>query len=248
MNINKETFTSEDAYVARDNEIKKSTKEYLDNCVDYILMHKGTKHPFLLSYADKGLSNDKSKILYLETLGYFSYLPFYVAGIAQLTRDEAVLRSIGFNVMDELGKKTSHTEMYYNFLVKKGITEKEIKEYRCSPSTKALNNGIRSLYNTLPLETALGALFADETMSAYMVEQYNNGLIKEGVSKKDRFFWELHMKVEVGHSNAVFNVMSPYLDSNNGKEKFDEGIEQYMYLMNQYWNGIEKLIEGLSND
>mgnify|MGYP006141627685 CR=1 FL=1 len=44
-------------------------------------------------------------------------------------------------------------------------------------------------------------------MSASMVSKYNDGLIKEGVSDRGRFFWTLHMEVEVGHSNAVFNVM-----------------------------------------
>jgi pyrroloquinoline-quinone synthase len=83
-------------------------------------------------------------------------------------------------------------------------------------------------------------LFADEAMSASMVSKYNDGLIKEGVSERGRFFWTLHMEVEVGHSNAVFNVMEKHLQTPQERRLFAEGIEQYLHLMEVYWDGIER--------
>ncbi len=136
----------------------------------------------------------------------------------------------------------SHLEMYYDFLRKRDISEETIQEYECLASTKTLNEGIKNLYSTMPVERALGALFADETMSAYMVSKYNEGLILEGVSEEDRYFWELHIKVEVGHSNSIFNIIAPYIQNEEGKRLFDEGIKLYLYLMKQYWDGIEVLV------
>jgi len=52
---------------------------------------------------------EDSKVLYLETLHYFKYLPFYVCAMANITRDEAVLRTIAFNARDELGESRSHS-------------------------------------------------------------------------------------------------------------------------------------------
>lgn len=241
--ITNETFKSDTAYVTRNHEVAVDLGAFMDNKISEILTHRGLEHPFLNHYSKFGLSSEQSKLLYLETLNYFKYLPFYVCGISTITRDEAVLRAIAFNARDELGQTKSHSDIYREFLSRKGITQSEIDEYRCLPSTTALNDGIRALYSTPPLQKALGALFADEAMSAGMVAKYNSGLIAEGVSERDRGFWTLHMEVEVGHSNAVFNVMGPHLKTETERMLFGEGIDQYMHLMEMYWDGLAELID-----
>jgi pyrroloquinoline quinone (PQQ) biosynthesis protein C len=247
MSISADTFKAKAAYVVRDQDVGESARSFMDGQIDFILKNRATVHPFLENYAKNGLPTEMSKILYLETLGYFKYLPFYVCGMSTITRDEAVLRSIAFNARDELGQTKSHADIYHEFLLKKGISEQEIKEYVCLPSTKALNDGIRALYSTPPLQKALGGLFADEAMSASMVSKYNDGLIKEGLSARERGFWTLHMEVEVGHSNAVFNIMEPHLQTSTERDLFVEGVHQYLHLMEIYWNGIEYKIKSLTN-
>lgn len=240
MKITNEKFESDSAYVLRDKWAGLGYTEFMNQQVEYILTHRGTEHPFLNSYAEFGLEPNESKTLYLETMHYFKHLPFYVCGISTITRDEAILRSIAFNARDELGETYSHSDMYRQFLLKKGITALEIEDYQCLPSTQSLNDGICALYSRPPLQKALGALFADETMSASMVGKYNQGLIKEGLGDTERYFWTLHMEVEVGHSNAVFNVMEKHLQTENEREQFVVGIDQYLHLMEIYWDGIAK--------
>jgi pyrroloquinoline-quinone synthase len=245
--ITTETFKSDTAYVKRSQNVDAVLSEFMDQKIVAILKHRGLEHPFLNRYAKHGLPLEKSKLLYLETLHYFKYLPFYVCGISTITRDENVLRSIAFNARDELGVTKSHSDIYHEFLIHRGISENEIQDYKCLPSTTALNDGIRSLYCTPPIQKAMGALFADEAMSAGMVAKYNSGLVAEGVSKKERGFWTLHMEVEVGHSNAVFNIMEKHLQTEENRKLFSSGIEQYMHLMEMYWNGIEDLIDDGKN-
>lgn len=247
MPITNTIFKEKSAYVARCVDVNTRAQEFMDDQITFILQHRATTHPFLAHYSKHGLPAQASKVLYLETLHYFKYLPFYVCGISAITRDEAVLRAIAFNARDELGLSKSHADIYRDFLLKKGISEQEINDYQCLPSTQALNDGIRALYSTLPLQKALGALFADEAMSASMVAQYNDGLIKEGLSERDRSFWILHMEVEVGHSNAIFNVMEPHLESQAEQLAFVDGINQYMHLMEVYWDGIASKIQGLQH-
>lgn len=242
MSVTLNTFKN-NAYVNRAVTLEVNLESFMDEKVVQILKHRGLEHPFLNRYAENGLPPDKSRILYLETNYYFQYLPFYVCGISAITRDEDILRTITFNAGDELGKVRSHSDLYREFLNKKGISDKEIKQYVCLPSTTALNNGIHHLYSNLPIQKALGALFADETMSAAMVVKYNNGLIQEGLTEKERLFWTIHIRVEVGHSNAVFNVIKKYLNTEEDKKLFNEGINQYMYLMERYWDGIANLME-----
>lgn len=244
MSVTQETFQSQAAYVIRNKVVDLDLKLFMDEQIGYILNHRATEHPFLNAYAEHGLPPERSNVLYLETLHYFKYLPFYVCGISTITRDEAILRAVAFNARDELGETHSHSDMYRKFLLDKGISQYQIDVYKCLPSTQALNDGICALYSKPPLQKALGGLFADEAMSASMVSKYNEGLIKEGLSDCERFFWTLHIDVEVGHSNAVFNVMEKHLQTAEERRLFTEGIEQYLHMMEVFWNGIETKLNG----
>src|SRR5579864_4659431 len=124
--ITNETFKSETAYVPRDHGVAVDLGSFMDEQIREILKHRGLEHPFLNRYAKNGLPLPQSKLLYLETMHYFKYLPFYVCSIATITRDEAVLRTIAFNARDELGQTKSHSDIYREFLIRKGITEQEI--------------------------------------------------------------------------------------------------------------------------
>jgi pyrroloquinoline-quinone synthase len=239
-------FTADDAYVSRKH-IDAGVETFMNEMTNYIINHRALEHPFFNYYAINGLPKEAGKLLYKETRFYFTMLPYYIATIAGLvdTDDAAgnnVLRFIAFNAQDELGEEYAHSDMYKDFMRNYGITDEELSRYRPLPSTTALNEGIRTLYSTRPLVRALGALFADETLSAGLVSKYNEGLEKEGFSAEERYFWTLHCEWEVGHSNAVFNIVEPYLNTPNDYEMFKEGIDQYLYLMEGYWDGIEKLI------
>lgn len=247
VKLDTEVFLSETAYVTREKLINADIANFVDQKMNYILEHRAIEHPFFNYYAVNGLPEEKSKILYHETRHYFKYLPYYICGIASLVEDDDsagndVVRFIAFNAQDELGESYSHSDMYKDFMFKKGITEDELKNYRPLPSTIALNEGIRVLYQTRPIARALGALYADETLSASLVSKYNEGLKAEGLSEEDRYFWTLHCEWEVGHSNAVYNIVEPYLQTEQDRRAFSEGIDQYLFLMEKYWDGIEQML------
>ena len=65
----------------RDDAVCVDAQEFMDEQIELILSHRATRHPFLEAYAQKGLPAEASTILYLETLHYFKFLPFYVCGI-----------------------------------------------------------------------------------------------------------------------------------------------------------------------
>lgn len=247
VKLDSNVFKLDTAYVKRDSAVDSQVAAYVDEKMEYILNHRAIEHPFFNHYAKNGLSPEKSKILYLETRHYFKLLPYYICGIASLLKDDEtaendIVRFIAFNARDELGEDYSHSDMYKDFMYKKGITREELQNYRPLPSTIALNEGIRVLYSTQPVARALGALYADETLSASLVSKYNEGLKAEGLSEQDRYFWTLHCEWEVGHSNAVFNIVEPYLQTELDRAAFSEGIDQYLFLMEKYWDGIEQLL------
>ncbi len=227
----------------RDKTISEEVTKYLDSQVERLLAHISVNHPFLTWYAENKVSELQEKQIYLETNTYFKHLPFYVANISTITRDEAVLREVLNNSIDELGTKKSHADLYSEFLTMMGITETDIASYTPLDSSVALNDGIRKIYNTPPLEVALGAIFADETQSAVMCSKYNEGLKFQGHDKKTRFFWELHIEAEIGHSNSIYNILANYVDTPEGREKFEEGMDSYLILMEKFWDNVEQLVK-----
>ena len=227
----------------RNQDISDEVTQYLDSQVERLLAHVSVNHPFLNWYAQNKLTKQQEMQLYLETNAYFKYLPFYVANISTITRDEAVLREVLNNSIDELGSKKSHADLYDEFLAMLDISQEEIDNYVPLESSVALNDGIRHIYNTPPIEVALGAIFADETQSAVMCAKYNEGLKNQGHDKKTRFFWELHIEAEIGHSNSIYNILANYVSTADGREKFEKGMNYYLDLMEKFWDNVEKLIK-----
>lgn len=219
---------------------------YLDGLVGKILAHRGVDHPFLNGYRARRLTPDQERNLYLETYYYFRHVPFYICSMCTLTRDEAVMRQILSNVSDEFGLSGTrpHSEIFRDFLARLGVGPADVEAHRCLPSTDALNRGIQALYTTPPFAKALGALFAEETQSAAMVEKYHAGLEHQGHGEDARYFWLLHIRAEVGHSNAVYNCIFPYLQTAADRELFERGIAEYMALLENYWDGVERLLGG----
>jgi len=217
------------------------TKAYLDNLLIRIANHRAVEHPFLNYYREHALSKNQERVLFSECYYFFRFLPFYITGIAIKTRDEMILREIVLNVVDEVGQDPTHSSLYRDFLTRIGIDVDDVRKYQPMEATRKLDEGIRILYSESPLIRSLGALYADETMSSIMVSKLNDGLANQGYDKSTRNFWLLHIDVEVGHSNSVFNAISPYIEVQENRERFEKGAFDFLGLVNDFWDGVAEL-------
>jgi len=244
MIVSSEDFkTNEFDVPQRNDNIPQEIRNYLDSQVDRLLAHVSVNHPFLTWYGENKLTEKQEQQIYLETNTYFKHLPFYVANISTITRDENVLREVLNNSIDELGTTKSHSDLYLDFMGKMGISNEHIESYIPLASSIALNEGIKDVYNTPPLEVALGAIFADETQSAVMCSKYNEGLKFQGHDEKTRFFWELHVEAEIGHSNSIYNILANYVKTPEGRKEFEKGMDHYLNLMEIFWDNVEQLVK-----
>jgi len=50
-------------------------------------------------------------------------------------------------------------------------------------------------------------------------------------------------QVEVGHSNSVFNAIFPYIKEENTKELFEAGLNEFLDLVENYWDGVDHLLK-----
>lgn len=223
-----------------------AVQRYLDEQLQRILKNRGVDHPFLHWYRDNALTPQQERVVYLETACYFRHVLFYICSICTLTRDESILREVLANVRDELGTEKSHSELFGEFLRSIGISAEDEVSYQPLETTHALNQGIFEIYTTPPLLRALGGLYAEETQSAAMVAAYNAGLLNQGYSAEIRHFWTLHIEAEIGHSNSVFNCIHPYLEDPENQRVFERGIDDYMKLLENYWDGVQARVLGLA--
>ncbi|CAO5159041.1 4-chloro-allylglycine synthase [Frankia sp. AiPs1] len=219
-----------------------SVKKYLDDLLVRIASHRAVEHPFLNHYRDRALTREQERHLYAECYYFFRYLPFYITGMAMKTRDEAILREIILNVADEVGSEKTHSTLFENFLASINIDLDFIRDYQPLDVTIELNERIRHLYTECAIEKSLGALYADETMSSIMVSKLNDGLRNQGYDERTRHFWTLHIDVEVGHSNSVFNAIAPYVHSAETRQEFEAGTYDFLAHVERYWDGVQNLV------
>jgi pyrroloquinoline quinone (PQQ) biosynthesis protein C len=217
-------------------------KVYLDGLLERIATHRAVEHPFLNAYRSQKLSPEQERRLFCECFYFFRNLPFYITGMAIKTRDEMILREIVLNVVDEVGEDPTHSTLYADFLRRIGISAEEVEQYGPLDVTLRLNDGIRRLYTEMPIVHALGALYADETMSSIMVSKLNDGLANQGYDETVRHFWLLHISVEVGHSNSVFNAIAPYVTSQEARAQFEAGAFEFLGLVEDYWDGVQQIV------
>lgn len=217
-------------------------KEYLDHVLARITEHRGVEHPLLNAYRTTALDPRQQRVFFSECHYFFRHLPFYIMGMAMTTRDEMILREIVLNVVDEVGSDPTHSTLFAGFLADLGITRDDLDGYEPLEATQQLNDGIRRLYTESSIHKALGALYADETMSSVMVSKINDGLDNQGYDERTRHFWRLHIDVEVGHSNSVFNAIAPYVGSAATRQEFEEGAFEFLELLESYWDAVQRLV------
>jgi len=219
-----------------------AVKDYLDRMLARIAAHRGVEHPLLNAYRTTALDPRQESHMYSECYYFFRYLPFYITGMAIKTRDEMILREIILNVADEVGSDPTHSTLFAGFLARIGLDKDHLSHYQPLDVTGRLNDGIRRLYTESSIHKALGALYADETMSSIMVSKINDGLRNQGYDEDLRHFWQLHIDLEVGHSNSVFNAIAPYVESAAARAEFEEGAFEFLGLVERYWDGVQQLV------
>lgn len=242
--VSLETFQNAEAMDVRQR-IQLDNKEvqaYLDEKTQYVLNHRAVQHPLLTYYTKNAFTKEQERKFYLECYYYFQYEPFYIAGMANNTRDYRVLKEVILNVADEVGGEVPHSVLFSRQLNMIGISNEDIESYKCLPSTTAINKGAEAIYTNPPIERNLGAMFADETMSAVLAGQFNAGLENQGYDEVVREHWLHHIAVEVGHSNNAYNAIAPYVEDTQGREIFNQAIEDYLTLLENYWDGVDSIV------
>ncbi|MFD7668594.1 iron-containing redox enzyme family protein [Streptomyces sp. NPDC059788] len=217
-------------------------KAHLDGLLVRITRHRAVEHPLLNTYRSTPFDPRQERLFYSECHYFFRHLPFYITGMAMMTRDEMILREIILSVADEVGTDPTRSTLFARFLARLGIDREHLDRYEPLEVTQQLNDGIRRLYTESSIYTALGALYADETMSSVMVSKIDDGLRNQGYDEPTRHFWTVRVDTEAEHGNSVCNAIAPYVGSADTRQEFEAGAFEFLELVERYWDGVHQLV------
>ncbi len=225
-------------------------RSYLDTIESRVLSHRGLRHPIFRHIRIHKLEEHEQRTIFLEFYFFIRHLPNYIAGLAANTFDERLFRAIIANLFEEVGenKKKSHLTLYREFLRLLHISNEEIHDYQCLESTTALDLGVKQLYLNEPGCTALGAIYAIESMSGEMVEGLHEGLRSQGHGQKTCYFFLLHMVSEQGHADEIKNIAGKFLLNDDNRMDFERGVFQVMELLENFWDGVYGRCASASNE
>jgi pyrroloquinoline-quinone synthase len=219
-----------------------ATKVYLDNLLVRIARHRAVEHPFLNSYRTTKLNPDQEFRLFAECFYFFRHLPFYMSGTPMVPPDELIVNQIVFTRAGKVQQAPAHPTLYEEFLGRIEIAVDRVEQYRPLDATVQLNDGIRRLRTESPISVALGALYADESMSSIMVGKINDGLTNQGHDEDTRYLWALHITQEVGLANSVFNSIAPHVGTAQTRAQFETGAFAFLSLIEAYWDGLQQVV------
>jgi pyrroloquinoline-quinone synthase len=208
---------------------------------EYILNHRGVNHPFLLWFS-RNTDRAHNQHIFKEFYCFIRFLPFYIAGMSLNTRDERILREIVVNVAEEVGGRDlmPHLDIYRKFLDSIGVSVESLEKYECHENTKRIDEGIKKLYTQSDIMKSMGAMYALETMSSKMVSSLNDGLSAQEFDAEVRLFFAMHIAAEIGHSNGVYNTVGNYLKDPAKALLFNDGVEEFMGLIEGFWEGVSQ--------
>jgi pyrroloquinoline-quinone synthase len=211
----------------------------------FVLEHRGTRHPFLLSYRDAGLRAEATRMCFLEFYQFINDYPFYLSILGGRMQYMEFLREISRIMADEVGafQGKPHLTIYREFLRALGIAEDEIDSYQPLPTSVAMNQHVRNAYTQRPLAEAAGTLFGLETMASDMMDCLNEGLRASGYGAEVRHFFEIHVSLEKNHSDEGFAAARPLFRGDaatraRNEALFEKGVQDFMERLDGFWTAI----------
>ncbi len=210
----------------------------------FVRGHPAINNDFLSRFA-KGEISEKEFLAFSKEFFHFSRtFPAILANLLVNTADEKEAFELTKVLTSELGDgdpKMRHELLYRRFLRSIGVEPRDVVIQRMRPSTEALIDGLKNLYNGRDHSRALGASFGLENMAIPMWDQLIPGLNhvrKSRLTKMDIEYFTFHRELETQHEDAMEEV-SNALDNDPAIQKsFKKGASESLDLLLGFWKGL----------
>ena len=162
------------------------------------------KHPFYVAWSKGELPIETLRTYAGQYYQFEANFPRYVAAAYARLPDPADRRVLLDNLVDEEGRSPTHPELWLDFAKGIGAAPKAVRAARATPSTRALLNAYENEALGGSAASALGALYAYESIFPEVAAEKSRGL-RAFYGVRDRStheFFRVHTVADVEHSAA----------------------------------------------
>jgi len=201
-------------------------------------------HPFFQTFRKGLYSRQSLKPIFRELYILFLEIPKANLCLASNVEHPVVIESIRTHMIVELGAeepdRATHLTLYRRFLYALGLTRAELDGYSGLASSRAMSEGLRFMSEFEEPEIAMGGFLCTETIAAPVQAALYEGLkTYPDLREEDLYYFALHSRIEVEHSDMVCDYLTPFMETEVGREKIREGARRLAKIYANYWSGIE---------
>jgi pyrroloquinoline-quinone synthase len=171
------------------------------------------KHPFYVAWSKGELTLDTLRHYAGQYYQFESNFPRYVAAAYARLQNPGDRRVLLENLVDEEGRSPTHPELWLDFAKGIGAAPSKIRNARPTAGTKALLQAYETEAVRGSAASALGALYAYESIFPEVAAEKSRGLRAfYGVSDAATHeFFRVHTVADVEHSAAERKILASVL-------------------------------------
>jgi pyrroloquinoline-quinone synthase len=195
------------------------------------------KHPFYQAW-----SNGEVEMATLRSYAgqYFQFeqnFPRFVAAAYSRVADVAGRRALLDNLVDEEGRDPTHPELWLRFADALGVPRSDVVDARWNPATRRLLACYERLAVRGTAGSALGALYAYESIFPAVAAEKALGLAKfYGIEAPRALeFFRVHESADVAHSGAERALLTAELSKGAAEA---QGVERAVESTVDAWWGF----------
>ena len=171
------------------------------------------KHPFYVAWSKGELTLDTLRHYAGQYYQFEAYFPRYVAAAYARLTDPADRRVLLENLVDEEGRSPTHPQLWLDFAKGIGAKAASVRSARPTAGTRALLQAYESQAVGGSAASALGALYAYESIFPEVAAEKSRGLrayygIQDPTTHE---FFRVHTVADVEHSAAERRILASVL-------------------------------------
>jgi pyrroloquinoline-quinone synthase len=202
------------------------------------------RNAFYNTFKSRRLDRATLKNVFQQYYYYIRTFPRILAGTSHNVESELVRMKLARTVVSELGDNVGqpHFIMFERVLQAVGVTLDDWKTTTHIPEAVELVEGLRRLFLKMPTNYAIGAHYVIEDIGMPMITALYEGFRPyPGWTVEDYGYFYLHMLVETEHVEWIREALIEAASDAAARAQIEEGARQVIALLNQFWDGLNRL-------
>jgi pyrroloquinoline-quinone synthase len=195
------------------------------------------KHPFYQAWSHGEVSLDTLRSYAGQYYRFERNFPKYVAAAYARVDDPAGRRALLGNLVDEEGRDPTHPELWLRFAEGLGVSRADVEQAPAAPATRRLLATYERQAVRGTAGSALGALYAYESIFPEVAAEKARGLAKFYGVTGDRAleFFRVHTAADVEHSDAERRLIAAEL-ARGSPDRVERAVEE---TVDAWWGFLD---------